>query len=237
MLGWAAEYTLRKAYESEVNRGNNVWFNRQIGRVGDADLPPGGMQAQFRLKPDIHDRDRNTYYEIKPSNAAGIALGLYQLGKYDQSIADRWPGQLNARGGWVPKDIIYWLKVPNFLRDTPDGRLSDVLIELPLIIIGMKHSPGLVLYDELTLSMQTAGLTLGTEALARILLNLGKRLGKADDAAGLENAIKEALKPNGPLGPNAPRPFLPNAPNAPIGAPPTIVASFTISVGIGIGGF
>jgi len=232
VLGWAAEYTLRKAYEKEVNRGDDVWFNLQIGRIGDIDLPPGGMQDQFKLKPDILDRDRHTFYEIKPSNPVGVVLGEAQLFRYFNSIAARWPTETNIRGNWNPSQIIYWIQVPNFLRDVADGRNADVLIELPLIILAKQHSPGLVVYDEGTLSLQAAAVALGTEAVGRYLLNLGKRLGKGNNIDDIADEVEKIFKfpqthAPGPIGPVQP-----------IGLPPRIAASVAATFGVGgIGGF
>jgi hypothetical protein len=169
LLGLSAEYTLRNAYLREVNAQLVQHRGEQIGRVGDPDLPSGGFDVSFLLKPDILDKHLKHFYEIKPNNLIGVLRGQAQLAAYTAAIALRWPGEIYLPGPWAPRDVLYFLEVPSFIEGAP--------IELPAFILAYQHEPGLIVYDELTLSAQAFALGIATTYAIDGIAMLGTRLG------------------------------------------------------------
>mgnify|MGYP000950882604 FL=1 len=193
LLGLSAEYTLRNAYLREVNVQLVQHRGEQIGRVGDPDLPSSGFDPSFVLKPDILDKHLKHFYEVKPNNPVGVWLGRAQLAAYTAAIALRWPGEIYLPGPWSPRDLLYFLEIPSFIEGAP--------IELPAFILAYQHEPGLIVYDEFTLSAQAYALGIATTYAVDAIAMLGTRLGLSGQQ------LLEWLRPM--LGPGA-------APNLPV---------------------
>lgn len=136
----AAEQTLRMAYLREVNNSANVQVrSEQIGRLEDRDLPAGGFDRTFKLKPDILDKDLKKFYEIKSTFPSSIAAGLRELRDYDAALKKRFPDEIYTRGQWMPQQLSYLLEVPGWIEGFP----------LPIVIHARLEAPGLIVYNEM----------------------------------------------------------------------------------------
>jgi hypothetical protein len=155
------------------------------------------MREEYRLRPDILDKVRQRFYEIKADNAGGRALGATQLVAYKFALARRFPRDIYLPGSWNTQGF-YITKLPDWIG-------SELDFPIPGLIITKRVAPGLIVYDQRFIDLQAMmwGLAAyaAAPAMARGALKLAELLGKSADQVG--KLADAAGKAGGGLGAGA----------------------------------
>jgi RHS repeat-associated protein len=105
LIGIAATYFIGYEYIAETGADvDSVTINRQIARLSD--LKDGKIIkwiADYTLRPDIVDEDRQHVYEIKPDIATKIIEGKLQINRYIGVLNIRYPEKMFVPGTWIPR--------------------------------------------------------------------------------------------------------------------------------------